>query len=32
MVEDDSATLHMHGMAPLDKGAVYQVWVAEARA
>jgi anti-sigma-K factor RskA len=29
VVEGNTATLHAHGMAPLAKGAVYQVWVAE---
>jgi anti-sigma factor RsiW len=28
VVEGDAATLHMHDMASLDKGDVYQVWVA----
>lgn len=28
VVEGDAATLHMHDMALLDKGDVYQVWVA----
>jgi anti-sigma-K factor RskA len=28
-VEDDAATLELHGMPVLAKGAVYQVWVAE---
>ena len=28
VLEDGSATLHMHGMDQLAKGAVYQVWVA----
>jgi anti-sigma factor RsiW len=29
VVEGDAATLHMHDMASLDKGDVYQVWVAD---
>lgn len=30
VIADGEATLHMHGMAQLGKGAVYQVWVAGA--
>jgi Anti-sigma-K factor rskA, C-terminal len=29
VVEDGSATLNMRGMEPLERGAVYQVWVAD---
>jgi len=28
VVEQGGATIHVHGMAPLDKGGIYQVWVA----
>jgi hypothetical protein len=28
VVERGEATMHVHGMPPLDKGGVYQVWVA----
>ncbi len=28
LIESDAATLRVHGMAPLENGAVYQVWIA----
>lgn len=32
VVEDDQATMQVHGMPRLPKGAVYQVWVADGEA